>query len=206
MANKREYKIVILGEGRVGKTSLLIKFVRDLFDEHQVSTINASFLSKEVVVGSTSVTLNMWDTAGQERYKGLGPIYYRDAKGALLVYDITDRTSMDRVKYWVSQLEQQAGGSTRIIIAGNKCDLERERNISKEEAASYARSIGASHISTSAKSGAGVNELFHEIARLAMEQDDRERTASAQQARRGTRSKGMVLQSTTGKPAKKGCC
>jgi len=86
-----------------------------------VSTLQASYLDKRVTIGTTTVQLSIWDTAGQERFHALGPIYYRDAAGALLVYDITDNLSFDKVKNWVKELRKIVGNDIIIIIAGNMC-------------------------------------------------------------------------------------
>ena len=101
MASTIRKKCVLLGEGRVGKTSILLRYTKGEYDERQVSTLQASFVDKKIVVEGNNVQLSIWDTAGQERFHALGPIYYRDADGALLVYDITDLESFNKVKKWV---------------------------------------------------------------------------------------------------------
>ena len=110
-----------LGEGRVGKTSLVLRFCKDTFTENQPPTIQASFLDKPMTVGSRRINLAIWDTAGQERFHALGPIYYRDADAALLVYDITDPDSFTKVKSWVKELRKMvrraALASTRAARA-----------------------------------------------------------------------------------------
>ena len=86
----QRFKIVLLGEGRVGKTSILLRYINGEYNDKQVSTLQASYLDKRITVNGDSAQLSVWDTAGQERFHALGPIYYRDADAALLVYDITD--------------------------------------------------------------------------------------------------------------------
>ena len=137
------YKVVLLGEGRVGKTSLLLRYVNDVFNDAQPATIQASYLTKRVNVDGASTQLAVWDTAGQERFHALGPIYYRDADAALLVYDITDVDSFARVKNWVKELRQMAGKDIIIALAGNKIDMERHRRVTDAEANEYAASVGA---------------------------------------------------------------
>ena len=146
------YKVVLLGEGRVGKTSLLLRYVNDVFNDKQPATIQASYLTKRVNVDGTSTQLAVWDTAGQERFHALGPIYYRDAD-ALLVYDITDVDSFARVKNWVKELRQMAGKDIIIALVGNKIDMERHRRVTDAEANEYAASVGAELFGTSAKGG-----------------------------------------------------
>ncbi|KAJ1489438.1 small GTPase superfamily [Baffinella frigidus] len=117
-SGKQNYKIVLLGEGRVGKTSLVLRYVNDVFSEKQQTTIQASFLAKRLSLGETTVNLAIWDTAGQERFHALGPIYYRDADGALLVYDTTDKDSFAKVKMWVKELRKMVGQDIVLCIAG----------------------------------------------------------------------------------------
>lgn len=202
--DKNHFKIVTLGDGRVGKTSLTVKFVEGVFNEKEVSTINANYLEKEVLVGDISVRLLIWDTAGQERYKALAPNYYRQAKGAILVYDITDKASFDRVKHWIKELASQADKDIKIVIAANKSDRELERNLSKEEAIEYAQSIGATHIATSAKTGNGVTELFQALAELVIK--THQKGKQGKQVKRVTRSRGIVLSGLERPPKRRGCC
>lgn len=156
-------KIVLLGEGRVGKTSLALRFVHNTFNHSQQATYQASFLSKQVTAGGKEVELAIWDTAGQERFHALGPIYYRDAQAALLVYDITDADSFTRVQTWVQELKQMVGPSIVIAIAANKQDMSKQQVVSSAESQAYAASINALHFGTSAKTGSGLQDLFQAI-------------------------------------------
>jgi Ras-related protein Rab-21 len=133
MASER-FKVVLLGEGRVGKTSILLRYTKGEYSDRQVSTLQASYLDKKVNCGATVVNLSIWDTAGQERFHALGPIYYRDAAGALLVYDITDAESFIKVKNWTKELRKIVGNDIKIVIAGNKIDLEKNRHVNEQEA------------------------------------------------------------------------
>jgi Ras-related protein Rab-21 len=158
------FKVVLLGEGRVGKTSILLRYTRGEYSDRQVSTLQASYLDKKVKIGMSTAQLSVWDTAGQERFHALGPIYYRDADGALLVYDITDAESFNKVKKWVKELRKIVGTDIAIAIAGNKIDLEKNRNVIEQDALKYAESVGASHFHTSAKANKGLDEVFTEIS------------------------------------------
>lgn len=106
MSRSAQFKVVLLGEGRVGKTSLVLRFCKDTFTDGQPPTIQASCMDKVLRVGEKNLHLVIWDTAGQERFHALGPIYYRDADAALLVYDITDSDSFNKVKTWVKELRK----------------------------------------------------------------------------------------------------
>merc|ERR1711988_1780863 len=157
-------KIVMLGEGRVGKTSLVLKYCKNEFSDKQKTTIQASYLTTRINVGSTQCNLAIWDTAGQERFHALGPIYYRDADGALLVYDITDADSFTKVKAWVKELRKMVGPDIQIAIAGNKIDLPKtSRVVSDDEVQAFCTQVGGVHHATSAKTGKGINEMFLDI-------------------------------------------
>eukprot|EP01110_Echinostelium_bisporum_P003539 TRINITY_DN1862_c0_g1_i1.p1 TRINITY_DN1862_c0_g1~~TRINITY_DN1862_c0_g1_i1.p1 ORF type:complete len:218 (-),score=41.48 TRINITY_DN1862_c0_g1_i1:168-821(-) len=162
---EKQFKVVLLGEGCVGKTSLCLRYVQNAFNDKHVTTIQASFLTKRLNVDGRRAVLAIWDTAGQERFHALGPIYYRDANGALLVYDITDRDSFAKVQNWVKELRKMLGTNVTLAIAGNKADLERTRVVSIEEAEKYAESVGAKHYSTSAKLNKGLDELFLDLTK-----------------------------------------
>ena len=162
-------KIVTLGEGRVGKTSLTLKFVKNEFHNDEISTVNANFLTKTVNLPKGDVVLNIWDTAGQERFRALAPNYYRQAKGALTAYDITDRKSFDKVVSWIKELKDQGAKDIVIVVAGNKCDMERERQINRQEALEFCRKANIKHFDTSAKTGVGVSEVFSCIAEQILE-------------------------------------
>ncbi|RRT55550.1 hypothetical protein B296_00028352 [Ensete ventricosum] len=150
--------------GRVGKTSLVLRYVNNVFSEKQETTVQASYLTKRLVIGGVPITLSIWDTAGQERFHALGPIYYRDADAALLVYDITDTDTFLRVRKWVKELQQMASKDIVMVIAANKSDLIRSKNYDIQGAESYATTIGAKLFLTSAKSGTGINDVFLDIA------------------------------------------
>ncbi|CUG89696.1 ras-related GTP-binding protein, putative [Bodo saltans] len=158
---RKKLKVVMLGEGRVGKTSLLHRFVHNSFDEECPSTTKATmYANTKVEVGETTADVSVWDTAGQERYHALGPIYYRDAHGAVLAYDITDKDSFDKVKVWLKELHQVVGENINVVVVGNKCDLERERKVVKKEAEEWAAAHGAQHFLCSAKLGIRVADAF----------------------------------------------
>lgn len=158
---RKKLKVVMLGEGRVGKTSLLHRFVHNTFDESCASTTKATmYANTKMEVGDTIADVSIWDTAGQERYHALGPIYYRDAHGAVLAYDITDKESFDKVRVWLKELHQVVGEGIQVVIVGNKCDLERDRKVSKKEAEEWSQANGAQHFLCSAKLGIRVGDAF----------------------------------------------
>ncbi|XP_052808212.1 ras-related protein Rab-21-like [Mya arenaria] len=164
-----DFKVVLLGEGCVGKTSLVLRYVENKFNDKHLTTLQASYLTKKLNIAGKRVNLSIWDTAGQERFHALGPIYYRDSNGAILVYDITDEDSFQKVKNWVKELRKMLGNEICLCIAGNKIDLEKDRHVTVAEAEAYAASVGARHFHTSAKMNKGIEEMFLDVAKNMIE-------------------------------------
>jgi Ras-related protein Rab-21 len=139
-----------------------MRFVNNNFSETQKSTVQANFFQKDFKLQDKTVSLSVWDTAGQERFHALGPIYYRNASGALLVYDVTDHDSFVRAQNWVQELRKIEGDDIILTIVGNKCDL-KERQITEEEINEFIKQANAHHFYTSAKVDKGVEEAFTDL-------------------------------------------
>mmetsp|Transcript_1812 Transcript_1812/g.4370 ORF Transcript_1812/g.4370 Transcript_1812/m.4370 type:complete len:194 (+) Transcript_1812:56-637(+) len=159
------FKLVLLGDTAVGKSCLVVRFVRDEFFEFQEPTIGAAFLTQTVALDDATVKFEIWDTAGQERYRSLAPMYYRGAAAAIVVYDITNQDSFTGAKSWVKELQRRGDPNVVIALAGNKADLESRRKVEFEEANAYAEENGILHMETSAKNANNVKALFVEIAK-----------------------------------------
>jgi len=160
-----QFKLVLLGESAVGKSSLVLRFVKGQFLDYQESTIGAAFLTQTVCLNDTTVKFEIWDTAGQERYRSLAPMYYRGAQAAIVVYDITNVETFDKAKEWIKELQRQASPSIIIALAGNKSDLSAKRKVEVVDAQAYADDNGILFMETSAKTAANVNEIFVAIAK-----------------------------------------
>nr|XP_055239239.1 ras-related protein Rab-5A isoform X1 [Gorilla gorilla gorilla] len=161
-----QFKLVLLGESAVGKSSLVLRFVKGQFHEFQESTIGAAFLTQTVCLDDTTVKFEIWDTAGQERYHSLAPMYYRGAQAAIVVYDITNEESFARAKNWVKELQRQASPNIVIALSGNKADLANKRAVDFQEAQSYADDNSLLFMETSAKTSMNVNEIFMAIGKI----------------------------------------
>ena len=121
-------KILIIGESGVGKSSLLLRFTDDQFDAEISATIGVDFKVKVITIDGNKVKLAIWDTAGQERFRTLTPSYYRGGQGAILVYDVTNRESFQKIEDWLNELETYTTNHDMIkMLVGNKCDMEAER-------------------------------------------------------------------------------
>lgn len=160
------FKLVLLGDMAVGKSSIVFRFVRNRFSDQMEPTIGAAFVTQSVELQNCVVKYEIWDTAGQERYATLAPMYYRAAPCAVVVYDITNAASFKRAKEWVEELKANGTQNCVIALAGNKTDLADARQVSIDEGKQFATERGLVFIETSAKSGDGVQDLFTNIAQL----------------------------------------
>nr|XP_011448759.1 ras-related protein Rab-21 [Crassostrea gigas] len=198
------FKCVLLGEGCVGKTSLVLRYVENKFNDKHITTLQASFLTKKLNIGGKRVNLSIWDTAGQERFHALGPIYYRDSNGAILVYDITDEDSFQKVKNWVKELRKMLGNDICLCIAGNKIDLEKERHVSVADAEAYAASVGAKHFHTSAKLNKGIEEMFLDLSKGMIEKAGQDNNRNQKDST--NRKSVVVVDDDPSAQQKTGCC
>jgi len=165
MARVCHFKLVLLGDSAVGKSCLVVRFVRDEFFEFQEPTIGAAFLTQTVQLSDATVKFEIWDTAGQERYRSLAPMYYRGATAAIVVFDITKKDSFNGAKSWVKELQRRGDPNVVIALAGNKADMEAKRKVQTEEAQQYAKDSDIIYLETSAKTSLNVRNLFVEIAK-----------------------------------------
>ena len=203
MSDDDVLKIVILGEGRVGKTSILSKYFKKKFNEGQESTINPAFYEKTVNYKGKNVHLKFWDTAGQEQFNAISTIYYQNSVGALLVYDVTIFETFKKVESWVNTLKEVVGKNITFVIAGNKFDLSDKNSISQNSSVinSYCSKENCKHLYTSAKTGYNLEDVFESLINSVLS-----RVTSSPEG--GVRKKGKKLEISEQKieKDKKGCC
>ena len=156
--------MVFLGDSSVGKTCISTRFVRDEFTDFQEPTIGAAFQTKEFVVDDKIIRFEIWDTAGQERYRSLAPMYYRGASCAIIVYDITSMDSFNGAKMWVDEIFRETR-YCKIFLIGNKCDLEKVREVKQEDVDKFIENEDIVHRLVSAKSDINIKETFDFVAR-----------------------------------------
>eukprot|EP00617_Octactis_speculum_P003894 CAMPEP_0185778624 /NCGR_PEP_ID=MMETSP1174-20130828/93048_1 /TAXON_ID=35687 /ORGANISM="Dictyocha speculum, Strain CCMP1381" /LENGTH=210 /DNA_ID=CAMNT_0028467413 /DNA_START=41 /DNA_END=673 /DNA_ORIENTATION=+ len=183
MAHRKKVllKVIILGDSGVGKTSLMNQYVNKRFTQQYKATIGADFLTKEVMIDDKLVTIQIWDTAGQERFQSLGVAFYRGADACILVYDITNPKSFDRLSVWRSEFLSQASPSDPesfpFVVLGNKVDRENERRVQKSRAQAWCKDMCANPLTyyeTSAKEAHQVDAAFQEAAMLALSLENNE--------------------------------
>lgn len=156
-------KLVLLGDSSVGKSCIVRRLLTNNFTELHESTIGSSFATQAINVNGHTVNFEIWDTAGQERYRALAPMYYRDAKLALVVYDITNKQSFEGAKRWISVLNSTNLPGIIIVLVGNKADKER-REVTYDEGNSFAIESDILFYETSAKTNWNIQPMFIELA------------------------------------------
>ncbi|CAO3675165.1 unnamed protein product [Umbelopsis vinacea] len=161
----REYKIVAVGGGGVGKSALTIQFIQSHFVDEYDPTIEDSY-RKQCVIDNETALLDVLDTAGQEEYSAMREQYMRNGEGFLLVYSITSRLSFDEINTFYQQIRRVKDRDFfPMVLVANKCDLEHDRQVSSQEGRDLARNFGCSFIETSAKQRINVDEAFSNVVR-----------------------------------------
>ncbi|KAL1523736.1 hypothetical protein AB1Y20_018665 [Prymnesium parvum] len=166
------FKVLLIGDAGVGKSSLLLRFTDDSFEEHMASTIGVDFKVKTVVVGGKTAKLTIWDTAGQERFRTLTSSYYRGCHGIILVFDVNERETFNHLQQWLEELDMYATVQNAAkLLVGNKIDLQ-QREVTVEEATAFARKQAMMYVEVSAKTRAGVRQAFEEVVQKILDTPD----------------------------------
>ena len=162
------YKIVLLGECGTGKSSMAEQYVNDNFQSTSISTIGVDFLSKIVECGNKRIKVQIWDTAGQEKFHNLICSYFRECCMAILVFDITDYRSFQKIDYWIDEFERYTLDEKKkpLMLVGSKSDVESRREVTKEEAVNKAIDIGCEYIECSAKENINIEDVFQKTINL----------------------------------------
>lgn len=168
-------KVVMLGATETGKTSIVQRFLRGTFKESSEATIGAAFFTKNISVDGQTIKLDIWDTGGQERYRSLAPMYYRDARAAIIVFDVTKSDSTSQAEEWVKEFEQSGSDEKLLFGAANKIDLVAQRQITGDQVHEFQYKNQLEEVvETSALSGVGINDLFDRIGRALLRLPPRE--------------------------------
>ena len=196
------FKVLLLGNSDVGKSSLLLRFVDSLWNDAFVPTIGVDFKVKTLEINNKKVKMQIWDTAGQERFRTVVSTYFRGAHGILLLYDVTNRDSFKNLESWLIEIEKNAKEKVLKILIGNKCDLTDDREISTEEGKAFALRNGMEFMETSAKMNTNVTEAFETLGKLMIEFNSKSNTTS----QKNNQNKNLKASSGMDLKTKKGCC
>ena len=164
-------KILLVGDTRVGKTSILFRYIDDTFPNDHLATIGVEYRFKISEFHGFKIKLQIWDTAGQERFHSITNNYFHNADGIIFVYDITDKKSFEGVKIWISESEETNSNFKKILL-GNKCDLKHKRNISEEEVKNFCDEKKIDNYEVSAKDNINLEEAFNKIIELILKNKD----------------------------------
>ena len=157
-------KYIIIGDSSVGKSNILLRYVHNSFNPEFLTTIGVEFGAKNIEINKKIFRIQIWDTAGQENFRSITRAYYKNSVCALIVYDISNRSSFENVISWIEDCKGQSPKSIFIILVGNKNDLENERQVSYEEGLEFAKNNNIVFFETSAKTGKNISELFQTSA------------------------------------------
>ncbi|MEM2637379.1 MAG: GTP-binding protein [Candidatus Korarchaeota archaeon] len=163
------FKIVLLGDGAVGKTSLVRRYVEKTFQKKYIMTIGVDFYSKRVEIDGEQVLLVIWDLAGQPMFNTVRSSFYSGSRGGILVFDLTRESTLPNLHGWLNELRKHAPDAP-VILIGNKADLADAREVSPAAAKKFAKEIGCEYLETSALDGSNVNDAFEIIARKILQQ------------------------------------
>lgn len=194
------FKLLLIGDSGVGKTSILYRFSDDAYTPTFISTIGIDFKIKTIELKGKKIKLQIWDTAGQERFHTITTSYYRGAMGIMLVYDITNAKSFDNIQKWLRNIDEHANEDVEKMIVGNKCDMEDRRIIAKERGEAIAREHGIRFMETSACSNFNVEKAFLDLAMAVLNNQ------AADQERQDSQDKVNIARSEQRNTLTSKCC
>ena len=161
------YKILLLGDSSVGKSSLMMRFADNYYEENNVSTIGVVSKKKDIIINNQKIILNIFDTSGQERYRSISTNFLRNSDGIIFVFDLTNGTTFDNIKRWLITCDEVIQDFQKIVV-GNKLDLEN-REVDKERIEKFCEEKNLKYFETSARNNINVRRMFKELAKLILD-------------------------------------
>lgn len=202
---KEEYKfkVVIVGDPSVGKTNLVKRFLQNTFSRDTKATVGVEFMCQNFIINKKVFKIELWDTAGQERYKAITAAYYRGAKGAMIVYDVTAKDTFDNVDKWYNELKTKGSQDINIIMIGNKTDLIDSISINSEMSQGKANFLQVPVMETSALDASNVKEAFYLLIKEMYKSsfDESQNNNGGENV-----EEGVTLEVEKKDEPKKGCC
>ena len=194
----QKIKIMVIGESLVGKTALITRYTNNSFSGTYLTTVGIDFQTKLLNINDKTIKVELWDTAGQERFRNIAKNYFQSSDGFLIVYDITSKSSFEKLSFWNEQVNLNAPENTKYIIVGNKKDLEEKREVKIEEGENFAKENKVKFYETSAKDGSNVNEVFELLAK--------EIVADYEKLQVKNKRSSQILKKKNTVAEKKSCC
>ena len=196
------FKLILIGDSCVGKSNILLKYLKNEFDPNSRATVGVEFGTKNILINNKKIKIQIWDTAGQERYRSITSAYYKGAKGALIVYDITRKSTFDNIDKWISDLKLNGDTNICIAIIGNKSDLEDKREVSKGDGIKKSEMYKTAFLETSALNGDNIGKAFDEIIKQIIQNNK----SFFEDNNKKEMDKGINLNDSKKGDGKKKCC
>jgi Ras-related protein Rab-1A len=166
------FKVILLGDIAVGKTSILSRFVDDKYSSEYRCNVGVEFKVKSLYLDETTgADLQIWDTCGEERFRTITRQYYRDSSGIILVFDLTNKNSYERVTSWIEDIREYGPQGVNILLIGNKVDLEDDRQVNFNSATEFAKKLNTNYLEVSAKTGFNVALVFEILTKVMVEKE-----------------------------------
>ncbi|KAI5169790.1 Ras-related protein Rab-11A [Pancytospora epiphaga] len=202
------FKIVLIGDSNVGKTSILSRLVKNTIPEESKPTIGVEFGTKTFTIDGTVIKAQIWDTAGQERYHAITTAYYRGSNGAVVVYDVTNKNSIENAStVWLKNLRYSADPNIPAMLLGNKADLEKKREVSTMDGFKTALGEKTGYFETSAVSGENITKAFETfINHIYKIEKEKENSPAKVKVRREDLTGEQLNTAKSNKKKKSGCC
>ena len=194
----QKIKIMVIGESLVGKTALITKYTKNTFGGAYLTTVGIDFQDKFLNINGKEIKIELWDTAGQERFRNIAKNYFQSSDGFLLVYDLTKKSSFEKLDFWNEQINLNAPKETKYILVENKKGLEDQREVQIEEGEDFAKKNNIKFYETSAKDGTNVIDVFETLAK--------EIVNDVEQINTRSKRSSQVLKKKNATEEKKSCC